>query len=372
MTPFPLILGSIAGCISLILSIFVYRIYLSTKIKASLFIFTSFCIITLNSFTFSSISLVTQYNEILAYAVYLILIFTGVFALLIFSIFFDYIELGRINTLITFLFGFVIGAFLGVILLPGQISLEYNTTFSMWMINLSYYSRVLVLIFGLLVCYRLLKGYSKIYNLAMDQKLKFQFKMIYLGLILSLFGLFISSASGILLSHVNMFIGSIVRGVYPIFISIGLFCAVLGMKKNPYSMYLISQKIFQIIVFNKEGVTIYDQLITESESRQSTLVTGAIFGVSTMIKHALGIVSPPRSLEFDGRTLIFVFHDEIGFALISDKDSKILRNGLKNFSDLFMRAYKNDLEHWNGKLEIFKDAFSYMKKAFPFLDISST
>ena len=104
---------------------------------------------------------------------------------------------------------------------------EYDYTFSMWMINLSYYSRVLILIFGILVCYRLIKGFSKIYNLAMDKKLKFQFKMIYLGLILGLFGLFISSASGILLSHVNYFIGSILRGLYPVFISIGLLSAFL-------------------------------------------------------------------------------------------------------------------------------------------------
>ena len=130
-----------------------------------------------------------------------------------------------------------------------------------------------------------------------------------------------------------------------------------------------SQKVFQIIVFNKDGITIFDEKFQSTTSRGTTLITGAIFGISSMIRHALGIESPPRSLKFLDRTIIFEFRRTIGFALISDQDSQILRNGLKNFSDQFIQAYKHKLDKWNGSIKTFEKASEFIKNSFPFLEV---
>jgi hypothetical protein len=215
----------------------------------------------------------------------------------------------------------------------------------------------------------LIKGYFSIYQATKNKKLKFQFKIVYLGIIIGLLGLFVSSASGILLSNVNFELGSMFRALYPLFITIGLSIAALGININPYSVYIISQKVYQLIVFDHKGLTLFDHQFLETSGKQSSLVTGAIYGISSIMTHALGIETKPHSLKFPGRTILFEFEEKVGFALISNRDSEILRDGLEHFAELFLEAYKNQLDHWNGSVEIFEDASTFIEKSFPFLDI---
>ncbi|NVM31328.1 MAG: hypothetical protein HWN65_20990 [Candidatus Helarchaeota archaeon] len=363
------IFGIIGGVISAILALLLMRTYASTKIKATLILFVLFCSISVNTFLFAVVPSLSKQCELIAYWTYLFLIISLIFAALLFGIFFEYIELGQIRITITFLFGILFGAFIAVLFIPGQVTVFYSEVFASWMIISSDYLKAIMLVFAILVIYRLIKGFIVIYRVATNERLKFQFKLFFSGISIGLTGLVISSASGILISEVNFVLGSMLRGLYPLFISIGLFIIFIGFHLNPYSIYLISQKVFQILVFNKSGVTIFDRQFRPTTGKHVTLITGAIHGVSSMIQHALGIESHPRSLKYLGRTLIFEFKGTLGFALISDRDSQILRNGLENFSELFMQAYKHELDEWDGSIETFENASDFIKKSFPFLDL---
>ena len=46
-----------------------------------------------------------------------------------------------------------------------------------------------------------------------------------------------------------------------------------------------------------------------------------------------------------------------------------LRNGLKNFSDQFIKAYKHKLDKWNGSIKTFEKASEFIKNSFPFLEV---
>ncbi len=223
------------------------------------------------------------------------------------------------------------------------------------------------MVFGIIVIYRLVKGFISIQRVSTNKSAKFQFKLINSGIFFGLLGLIFSSALGIILSTEDLILGSFLRASYPLFIAVGLLITFIGLKLNPYAIYSISQKVFEIIVFNLNGLTIFDQKFQPSTNKLATLITGAIFGVSSMIQHALGIESVPRSIEFKDRTILLEFKEATGFALISDRDSRILRNGLKNFSELFMKTYKNDLKTWDGTLKTFKNASEFIKTFFPFL-----
>ncbi|HUX98206.1 MAG TPA: hypothetical protein VMV49_01510 [Candidatus Deferrimicrobium sp.] len=371
MILYNIIIGVSAGIISIILAIFIIRTYFLTKIKATIIFFVLFCLTGANTFTFAFLTFVSPYSESLALGMYVFIILTAFFSPIFICIFFDYIELGQLRTNTTYFFGILIGAFFSVLCFSNQIpdllGLVYSIEFSSWMVNLDNYLRMLIMIFGVIVIYRLIKGFISIQRVTTNKNAKFQFKIINFGIIFGLVGLFFSSALGVILSTESLILGSFLRASYPLFIAVGLLIIFIGFKLNPYSIYLISQKVFEIIVFNIDGLTIFNQKFQLSTSKHATLITGAIFGVSSMIQHALGIESVPRSLKFKDRIILFEFKDTIGFALISDRNSRILRNGLRNFADLFMKTYKNDLKNWNGQLKPFKNASEFIKISFPFL-----
>ena len=364
-----ILFGLIEGIISAIVAIFIGRTYILTKIKATLILFVLACSISVNGFLLGFVMSLSNQLEFIAYWTYIFLVIFLIIPILFLWLFFEYIEIGQIRTMTTFTMGLLIGTFLVILFLPGQVTILYSDIFASWTINLSEYLRAIMLILAILTIYKLIKGFIVIYRIATNERLKFQFKLFFSGISIGLAGLVISSASGILISEVNFVLGSILRGLYPLFISFGLFIIFIGVHLNPYSIYLISQKVFQILVFNKSGVTIFDRQFRPTTGKHATLITGAIHGVSSMIQHALGIESHPRSLKYLGRTLIFEFKGTLGFALISDRDSQILRNGLENFSELFIKAYEPKLEKWDGSIETFEKASDFIKKSFPFLDL---
>ena len=368
----PIIFGNIAGIISIILAVLVIRTYFSTKMKAAIILFVLFCLVGADNFIFAFMAFVSEQAELTAYWLYISLILIGFICFILISIFFDFIELRGIRTNINFIFGVLVTAFFTILFSSAGISehveMLYSPEFAYWIIDLDYYLRTIVLIFGIIVIYRLVKGFIGVYHNATNKPLKFQFKIVNLGIFITIFGLFISAVAGILIGTANLNIGNIIRASFPLFFSVGLLISFIGFQMNPHAFYLISQKVFQIIVFNKEGVTMFDKKYQSLTGKQATLITGAIFGISSIMQHALGIESQPHSLEFPDRTIIFTFKKNIGFALISDQESRILREGLERFSNLFIQHFKNALDEWNGMVKTFDKASELIKISLPFLE----
>ena len=369
MVLFAFIAGIITGIISIFLGVFVARTYFLTKIKATLFLFVLACSVTVNAFLYVFVMTLSDQFELIAFWTFTFLLISALISVLSICFFFEYIEYGNIRTNILFLSGILIGAFLAGFYFPEQLTLEYSLVFSSWVVYVSGYFRVVSGTFGILIIYRIIKGFFVVYRNAINERLKFQFKIIVFGFITGLIGLSISIVLGILIDQFDPTFGNILRGLYPVFISFGLSISIIGFNLNPYSIYLISQKVFQIIIFNKDGVTIFDRQFQPTPGKQATLITGAIYGISSMIRHALGIDTQPRSLKYLDRTILFEFRGPFGFALISDRDSRILRNGLKNFSDQFIQAYEHTIDKWDGSIKFFKDTSTFIKKSFPFLDV---
>ncbi|MBD3230383.1 MAG: hypothetical protein GF329_19545 [Candidatus Lokiarchaeota archaeon] len=371
----PIILGVVEGIISVALTILTIKSYIKTRIKITLIMVLLNFTIAINGFLFAFTISIPEIYELLAYWCYIILIIFAVSSILFVLLFFEYIEMGMIRTNLTFIFGSLIGALIATLFVPGQINLFYSSVFDSWLINLSDYVRIIIGILGIFTILRLIKAFYIINKTESSNNIKFQFKLFFLGIIFGIIGLFFSSLSGIILTDVNFFLGTIIRGLYPLFLSLGLLIVFIAYFLNPYSALLITQKVYQIIVFNQDGVTLFEsRQFYPSKSKKATLITGAIYGLSSMIRHALGIESRPGSLKYEDRTLIFVYRENtqgqnIGFTLISNRDSQILRNGLNNFANLFMQKFQNKLENWNGSIASFHGANKFIRKSFPFLNV---
>ncbi|NHI94322.1 MAG: hypothetical protein EAX96_17655 [Candidatus Lokiarchaeota archaeon] len=370
------ILGIIFGLIEIIISItlglLLIKPFLTAKLKITSSLIFLICTIFLNGIFYTIIMSVTLDNYALSYWIsywcYLILIMAGLMSISSMYIFFEYIEYGKVRTLIFGIYSSLVGAIYALIFSPNQIEIYFSEEFSTWMIDLSYYVRFLVFLAGIFVTFRMIKGIIVIYRSVDNKRVKNQFLFIFFGLLISLIGLFLSIALGIFINNFNFIIGNIFRGSYPLFLSTGLVFAIIGFYKNPYAVYLISQKVFKLIVFKHNGVTIFEQEFIPSSSRQTVLISGAIHGVSSMIQTALGTEKPPEIVKYKNRAILFSFKGDLGFALISDKDSSLLRNGLNNFSKIFTAKYSIELKNWDGNTQTFKDANKIVQRAFPFFN----
>ena len=366
-----IIFGIIEAIISSILGLFFIKNYKETRIKATFFLIFLVYSITANGILFALIMGNSNDNSTFsfwfAYWIYAFLIIMAIMTICSLYLFFEYLEYGGVRLRIFASYTGIVGATYALIFAPNQMMIFYSEIFSSWMINLSLPIRLMILIIAIFVVCRLLQGIIVIYKQSPNKKIRGQFFATFFGVTLALVGLFISSLFGIFLSNYNFILGSIFRGIYPIFISVGLILTTVGFYKNPYAIFLVSQKIFKLIVFKPSGIILYEQEFIPSSSKQATLISGAIHGVSTMIQSAIGTESRPKSIKFEDRIIIFNFIDDIGFAIISDKDSRLLRDELKNFSNLFLKKYSKELKVWDGTVGTFKDASLLIEKAFPFL-----
>lgn len=367
-----IIFGFTEGFTSLILGILMIRIYFKTKIKATLNLVILVFSLMMNGFLFGFIMALPSQAIVLAYYIayynYIFLIIFAILSLISLYIFFDFIQFGRIRARLFGVYTSFCGAVVTTLFIPGQIDVFYSPPFSSWMINASPYLILLGGILGAFTLWRYIFGTYAISRAAKSKTMKKQFLLNFAGLTTALLGLIISMTIGFIVSNFNFIVGSIFRGIYPLFISAGLVLMFYGYYLNPYSVYSITQKVYQLIVYNENGVTIYDKEFLSSTTTQSVLVTGAIFGVASMLQTALGIKSHPRSLKYGDRTLIFEFKENIGFILISDKDSGVLRDGLRIFSENFINSFTSELKNWDGALAVFSDAIKLVRDAFPFLN----
>ncbi|TFG04871.1 MAG: hypothetical protein EU536_03500 [Promethearchaeota archaeon] len=369
MTLVPFIFGLTLTIVSLYLTFYISRIYLLTKIKATIFLLILLSAVSVNGTLFAFVTLLSDQFEFVALCLYVSILITALISVFCIIWFFEYLEFGRTRAGIFFIAGILIGAFFAGLYFPDQFFLTYSETFSSWLLFVSNYQRIVVGALGLFTLYKIFSGYFALIRAEISDRLKFQFKLIVSGFVIGLLGLTISVISGLFISEIDYLLGNILRGSYPLILSIGLLITVIGVRMNPYSIYVISQTVYQIIVFNEKGVMIFDYNFRSHPTKQATLITGAIYGVSSMIQHALGIESHPLNLQYLNRVILFEFREKIGFALISDKDSRILRNGLRNFADQFYKAYEPVLLDWKGSIKKLTNATEFFKTSFPFLDL---
>ena len=368
-----IVLGFFEIITSIILGVFLVRHYLSYRIKATTNLIILDGTILLNGIFYTIIMSVGVENDGLShwisYWCYIFFIIAGLLTMSSIYLFFEFIEFGMVRTLIFGVYTSGIGAIYALLFVPNQVIIFYSTYFSTWMFFLSNYLRFIIILVGIFVMYRVIRGIYVIYNTSKDTHFKKDFFITFFGISVALIGLFFATGLGLIVGNYNFIIGSTLRGSYSVFISIGFLFTIFGFIKAPYAIYLISQKVFKIIIFKENGITLYEQEFLPTSSKQAVLISGAIHGVSSMIQMALGTEANPKSIKFGDRIILFNFRENTGFALISDRDSRLLRNELNNFSKLFMKEYALQLKNWDGRVKIFKDTSKLIEKAFPFLRV---
>ncbi len=366
---FTSIFGIILGIISLLLAISLLKKYIETKLIGTFILFLIFLEVNQHGFLLAAIILLPSNFYHAVYSLFITLFIFGLFLFFLLFIFFEYIDTGFILTKPVYFLCGLLGAMYVLLFVPNQLQIEFNPIFQVWMAQTGDILNIALLLFGSLVVIKVIKGFRVILEHTQTEKLKKQFKLSIIGIIIGIGGVILLTTIGESIMHFNFIIGGFLRGSYPIILIPGILIIYRAYALNPYSIFLIAQRIYKLIVFQKTGVTIYECEFIKSTGKTSVFVSSAIHGISSMLQTALGIESYPKILIYPDRVINFEFQEDQGFALISDKDSRLLREGLKEFSLKFTKKYKNELKNWSGNVNVFSDAFEIVKKSFPFADI---
>ncbi|MHC1592416.1 MAG: hypothetical protein ACXQS8_10035 [Candidatus Helarchaeales archaeon] len=120
--------------------------------------------------------------------------------------------------------------------------------------------------------------------------------------------------------------------------------------------------INEVLILYKDGRPIFS---TGTEKLDPELVGGAISAITSFLEEVLHSKEKVRSIDHQDKKLLFAFGKYTITTVISDKESQIIQSKVSLLSREFEKQYQGILEHWNGNIGYFSNAWMIIDKIFP-------
>ncbi|MHA1143724.1 MAG: hypothetical protein ACTSRW_03235 [Candidatus Helarchaeota archaeon] len=126
------------------------------------------------------------------------------------------------------------------------------------------------------------------------------------------------------------------------------------------------RKIKHIYLFYKKtGAAIFDRRVGGEREVDSSLVTSALLGISSIVSEITKSDKPLKSISHFDSKIIFSHGNHVTAAIMADEDLHVIRNQLNGYVNEFELCYTEDLKDWNGDIERFKLAGKILSQYFP-------
>ncbi|WP_457557024.1 hypothetical protein [Candidatus Harpocratesius sp.] len=161
----------------------------------------------------------------------------------------------------------------------------------------------------------------------------------------------------------------IIPGTDYILIGIGALLCAYSFYKEPKLGYVLPFVVYRLHVIRADsGLPIYEFTWNSLKLSNNALFSGAIKGVSSVLKESLGKWEMSEIL-FDKGRLIFEYDSEypLVFLLITSSSNAIMRQGLKLFREEFIEKFQKAINMDYIDLSEFDDADKLICSAFPFV-----
>ncbi|MCK5297692.1 MAG: hypothetical protein KAJ76_02215 [Candidatus Heimdallarchaeota archaeon] len=156
-----------------------------------------------------------------------------------------------------------------------------------------------------------------------------------------------------------------------IFVVIGFAIVASAYLRSPIQIYFAPVSAYRLLVMNNHGIPLLTHDFCDFGEKafimDSSLISGALSGVISILKETLDSDSTPTVIHLDDRILLIEKTDSALYALITDSDSMVLRSALKDFGKEFEKAFKETLKDWKGMTDVFKDAYTLITEDFSFV-----
>ena len=150
-------------------------------------------------------------------------------------------------------------------------------------------------------------------------------------------------------------------------ISIGFFLVVIIKKPNLFAV--ITNKIYDLIIFHKSGILLYSFNFQTREEVDESLLKGSILiGISHILANLSNVEAQITHIKMKDRAVVFNFNTQLGYAalLIAKHKNQILESAVEKFMEDFSKINEENLQGLNRLIDVskFKNAYKLVIKNF--------
>ena len=150
-------------------------------------------------------------------------------------------------------------------------------------------------------------------------------------------------------------------------ISIGFFLVVIIKKPNLFAV--ITNKIYDLIIFHKSGILLYSFNFQTREEVDESLLKGSILiGISHILANLSNVEAQITHIKMKDRAVVFNFNTELGYAalLIAKHRNIILESAVNKFMQDFSKLNEEYLQNLDRLIDVskFKNANKLVIKNF--------
>ncbi len=282
--------------------------------------------------------------------------------LLLFEMFYRNTQFSRRETFVTILIFMIIGGLLS------EPPLEIFNNFGGFVIDLKFFSfvKIMEIIFSvfatLFLLYLLILSAKSAWN-------KKQKRAIIIILIGSVIGVTIPTLLEIILeiafikADIDVVSNQYIQAI-PITLGVLTICgAFLSISNNPW--LLQHQKIYFLIVYSHEGITLYSKSFSEKITHNDIHILAGVFSaISSLIKDGAKTTGMVESIALEKKQLRIINREKFICSLLVEYSTQASEEAHKKFVLDFERQFQNDLDFFDGEVSAFNNADKIIEKYF--------
>ena len=139
--------------------------------------------------------------------------------------------------------------------------------------------------------------------------------------------------------------------------------------KQPKIFYVLPFRAFRLtVIYRGSGISWYDYKWTESELIDDILLSGLLHALQSMSEDVIKRGHIKEVILEEG-VLIFQITEHTIIGLLSSKGSKVLRQGLQEFSSAFEQKFHNILKTEANIMDNFKSASELIQEHFEYIPL---
>lgn len=168
-------------------------------------------------------------------------------------------------------------------------------------------------------------------------------------------------------------LGTYIPGISALISGLGVLISTIGLQKSPHLIYALSAKPLKLNVVDEDsGLTLFNyDFSSDLINVVDTLISSVIESISNFTQEVLQKGRIKEIVLADGVIYISQFTNyKVHFILISNTQSRVLRNNLEVFASTFVDKYSMELDKMTKPVietSIFESADQLIPEAFPYI-----
>ena len=124
---------------------------------------------------------------------------------------------------------------------------------------------------------------------------------------------------------------------------------------DPNVVYILSERVYQAIVVNHQGVLRYSKIFTGEKDEDSTvLISGALNAITALMSEFYETTVYPTNIKFDQRLILFKWSDYFYLAVFADRESRLVKEAMDSAVREIEKRFEGNLEKTMRHPEILK------------------